>query len=335
MILSFKILGKPFEDNALYVEIRTGRRNHRLLFDCGYHCLDELPAGTIMEIDQVFFSHFHSDHIRGIDAFIRHNYNRSPKTVVLWGPADAIRVLGHRLQGFTWNLLRGKDTRWKVHEVTNEQINSVEYRTEDSFARAHPSGTSLRVELISDTEDYDVSAIVLNHIIPVLAYRIRTKPGANIDAIRLQELGLSPGPWAATVKDLTIPGDTPVSIEGREFTLEELRTLLFRAREADSIAYLTDFLFADGILDRLRPFLKGVHTLVCEGSFSDEHAEQAREKHHLTVSQAATIASECGVTRLVLFHLSRRYDEIKAKEMLAAAQTIFPDITYPDQWFGE
>jgi ribonuclease Z len=53
----------------------------------------------------------------------------------------------------------------------------------------------------------------------------------------------------------------------------------------------------------------GVDMLVIEATFLDEDAELAPRYGHLTARQAAQVAQDCGVRRLVLTHFSQRYPE--------------------------
>jgi ribonuclease Z len=51
--------------------------------------------------------------------------------------------------------------------------------------------------------------------------------------------------------------------------------------------------------------------LVIEATFLDEDAELAMRYGHLTARQAAGVAAECGVRRLVLTHFSQRYTDLQ------------------------
>jgi ribonuclease Z len=53
--------------------------------------------------------------------------------------------------------------------------------------------------------------------------------------------------------------------------------------------------------------IEGADLLVIEATFLTQDAELADRYGHLTVRQAAQVAAECGVRRLVLTHFSRRY----------------------------
>ena len=58
--------------------------------------------------------------------------------------------------------------------------------------------------------------------------------------------------------------------------------------------------------------------------FLPEHQSEAKQKGHMTVDDAARVASRAGVQRLVLTHLSPRYREEDVKNLHAAAVKRFP-----------
>ena len=59
--------------------------------------------------------------------------------------------------------------------------------------------------------------------------------------------------------------------------------------------------------------------------FSDDLADTAAEKKHLTAGQAARIAREAAVKQLGLIHYSPRYSERELKKLLGEAREIFPE----------
>jgi ribonuclease Z len=63
------------------------------------------------------------------------------------------------------------------------------------------------------------------------------------------------------------------------------------------------------LCDNVHALADGADLLVIESTFLDAQAELAAAYGHLTAGQAARVATECGVRRLVLTHFSQRYDD--------------------------
>lgn len=67
---------------------------------------------------------------------------------------------------------------------------------------------------------------------------------------------------------------------------------------------------------------KGADLLIHEATFSEEHAQEAKDAQHSTAAQAAEIAKKAGAKRLLLTHISGRYKD--ASQLLEEAKKIFP-----------
>lgn len=86
---------------------------------------------------------------------------------------------------------------------------------------------------------------------------------------------------------------------------------------AHSYAYCTD----TGLNEKIIDYVAGVDMLCLECTFDDDLEAIAKEKQHLTLSNAADLARRAGAGQLLLTHFSARYRDIQPLEK--KAQTLF------------
>ena len=332
MSIKHQVLGMPGRDNALYVEIDTGQAVHRLLFDCGDGCLNDLSISQIQSIDNLFFSHFHVDHVAGFDMFLRCNYCREGAPVQVWGPAEASATIHHRLRGVTWNLVAGSPGVFEVHEIEPGTIRTDRFLTCESFARPHAQGPENFEQTILDCADYRVDAMVLDHGTPSIAYVVREADRTNIATDELEQLGFRPGPWLRALKDPTINAGAEVSVNGESYSIGRLRGQLLRTVPGESIAYLTDFRLAPDTEDDLVTMLHKCQVIVCENNFRNGDREPAERSFHMVSDDVAQLANRADAEKLVLFHLSDRYTRDEWLEQLQEVRSRFPNAVFPGSW---
>ncbi len=332
MTIEFQILGDPGRDNCVLASVNTGAANSRLLFDCGEGCLQDLSVSQLRSIDAVFFSHFHMDHIAGFDALFRHNFNRPNGPLRLFGPADAGKILGHRLQGFTWNLVDDAIGSVVIHELCADRQRAFVRYGREGFLTAHVVEEDLSSDYVYRTEQFAVTAIELDHGTPSIGYHVREVPRLNICEQAMREMGVLPGPWLQAVKDLSLPGSTDIALQDGTWKLEDLRRRLLKTSPGDSFAYLTDFSLDAEQETQLVDWLSGCHTLVCENNFRNSDRQLAERSHHLVSEDVGRIASKARVDRLILFHLSDRYSPQEWQDQLSEVKSIFADVQFPNEW---
>ena len=91
-------------------------------------------------------------------------------------------------------------------------------------------------------------------------------------------------------------------------------------RSGRKFSFVTDTLYKPSIAEEVR----GSDLLVCEGMFEDELIDQAKEKKHMTASQAATVARDSNSKRMCLIHYSPRYTDKELPKLLEQARKIYP-----------
>src|SRR5207249_1750543 len=111
-----------------------------------------------------------------------------------------------------------------------------------------------------------------------------------------------------------------------------LRAALLIETPGDSVAYLTDFLMNDDAQERLAIAIQGCTTVICESQYRHADLALAQRTYHMTAIQAAVLARQARVERLILFHVSDRYRRHEWLEMLREARSIFPNTHFPPHW---
>jgi ribonuclease Z len=130
---------------------------------------------------------------------------------------------------------------------------------------------------------------------------------------RARELGIPEGPlWGQLHK-----GKTVTLPDGRTVGPAEL---VGAPRRGRTLVYSGDTRPHLSVIEAAR----GADLLVHEATFGTDEQERARETGHSTAAEAAKVALDAGVRRLVLTHISPRYNR-DAPELLAEARGVFPE----------
>jgi ribonuclease Z len=135
----------------------------------------------------------------------------------------------------------------------------------------------------------------LEHPVEAYGYRLVEPDGRRMLADRLAAHGIA-GP---AVGALQRAGH--VDLDGRRVRLAEVSV----ARRGQRFAFIMDTRLCDNVF----ALAEGVDLLVIEATFLAQDADLAAYFGHLTAGQAARVAAESGVRRLVLTHFSQRYAE--------------------------
>jgi len=72
-----------------------------------------------------------------------------------------------------------------------------------------------------------------------------------------------------------------------------------------------------------------VNVLYHESTYGDDHLPQSEKYFHSTARQAATVARDAGVGRLLLGHYSSRYEDERV--LLNEAQEVFSNVSLTNE----
>jgi ribonuclease Z len=332
MSIDLQILGRPGWDNSLFLKVITGNRVYRFAFDAGENCLSTLPFGELKEIDALFLSHHHMDHISGFDSFVRANYSRD-KLIPIYGPENSSQICHHRFLGYTWNLVGpGSPGGFMVHDITENSIKRITFKTEDAYREELSISEVPFDEAVYENDDLIIKCKIMDHKIPSLAFLVHEKDKANIDLEEMIKMGLKPGPWCREIKDTQSTPYKKIAIGVQTFTLEELQRRLLKNTPGQSVGYITDFLLDHEAHDSLKTWLKDCTALIAECAYRDNEKALALQHHHMTTTQIGRLASDAQVKELILFHISDRYDKTQKSELLQEVRDIFPGAHFPLNW---
>ncbi len=161
-----------------------------------------------------------------------------------------------------------------------------------------------------ENDDFTLSAESLEHSVPCVGFKLQEKPKRKIDMKQAKKFGLSEGIELGKLQQ-----GKSVVVNGKTISPDDVSTVV----EGKSVAYVTDTQDCDGA----RKLAENTDVLILEGTLLDNLKKNAIKTKHLTVKQAALIASESGVDKLIITHISQRYKS--DSEIIEEAQSYFPN----------
>jgi ribonuclease Z len=246
-----------------------------LLFDCGEGSQRQMVRfGTGFTVEAAFFTHFHADHYLGIIGFLRTlGMMGREHPLHLYGPPPARRLL---------------------HQAVHLGVESLAFPVEIHELK---DGDSVR------RDGYTVHAVGVDHRINALGYVLAEDSRAGrFNLAKARELGVPEGPSFGKLQRgeaVTLPDGTTVRPEDVVGPSRPGRRLVISGDTRPCASLISAAKDAD--------------LLVHESTFSDDEQERALETRHSTAREAARVAREAGVRRLILTHLSSRHDTDPSK----------------------
>ncbi len=301
--VGFELLNGVFGDPLLHARLLHAGRS--LLFDLGMG--GRLSARRAHQVNDVFITHAHIDHLGGFLWFLRSRIGAFPSCRIHGPPGLAGRIQA-LIDGILWDRVGDRAPSFEVHEWDGHTIRRFRLVAGGELQDSGCVPATDGVLLASDA--FRVRACLLDHHTPVLAYAFEPHGEIHVRKERLAHLGLMPGPWLNELKRHVHAGRTSERMrlpDGSERCVDELAEQLVLIRPGKKWVYATDLLDSDQNRRRLIRLARLAHTMFCEARFLARDAEQARATGHLTTKGCGEIAAQAQVARLVPFHFSQRY----------------------------
>lgn len=150
--------------------------------------------------------------------------------------------------------------------------------------------------LVHQDENFKIEAEFLEHGVDNVAYRVSEADHRKFEKDKIKSLRIS----GLEMKELMQKGS--ILKEGKKISIEDVSHI----REGDIFAVVIDTRYCKNAVK----IAQGATMLLCESTYLEAEKELAFDYQHMTAKQAATIAKQAGVEKLILTHFSARYIDL-------------------------
>jgi len=262
------------------------RKDELILFDCGEGAQRQMIQAKLgfHRKTKVFVTHMHGDHVLGLPGLFQ--------TMALLDRKRKLEVYGPvGIRAFI------EAIRKTVQFALTFPIEVTEIEDTD---------------VVCEEKEYEVHSLSVDHVVPSLAYALIEKPRpGKFNPKRAKALGVPEGPLWSRLQH----GSAVKLPNGRVVKPEEV---VGAPRPGRKIVYSGD----TRPTRELVRLAENADLLIHDATFDDQLKDRALEDGHSTPSQAAETAKEAGVKRLILTHISARYENQTLLEK--QARKVFP-----------
>lgn len=256
------------------------------LFDCGEGTLRQMMISDInfMNINHIFITHMHADHILGIGGLIQSmDFLERKKVLNIHGGFGIKEVMNKILS--TGNFILDS-FELKVHELNPEET-----------------------VMALDEKKYAVKCFKTLHSKGSLGYVFEEKEKRKFLKEKALKLGIPEGPLYSKLQD----GET-IKTGGKTITPEDV---LEKPQKGRKIVYTGDTIPCREIIEAS----KDCDLLIHDSTYSEADKELIKDHGHSTAEEAAKTAKKANAKKLYLTHISQRYANKEPLEK--EAQSIF------------
>lgn len=170
---------------------------------------------------------------------------------------------------------------------------------------------------VIETNDFIIKAYKLEHGTPCLGYRFEEKDKIRLDKKKLKKYNLPQSPILQK--------------------LQQGKNIKYKGKiiKAKNVSYIEKgkkigFIWDTKITGNCYKIAKNTDLVVSESTYTEKEANLASEYRHLTAKQAAQIAKKSKAKKLILTHISQRYQKQESRVLKEAKSTFKPTILAED-----
>ena len=262
-------------------------RDKLFMIDCGEGAQLQFRKSRLKfsRLNRIFISHLHGDHCFGLPGLI--------STLGMLGRTGELVVHGP------------KEVETYLRPVMDLFCRGMEFEV-----RFNPVDTRSH-SLVMEDRSLSVYSIPLKHRIPTCGYLFAEKPKEAHIIREMTDFYQLP---VRCMKDIK-QGQDYVTPEGEVVPNSRLTR---PAAPPKRYAFCSDTAYNRSII----PIIEGADLLYHEATFAECDLARAKETFHSTARQAAEIARDAHVKRLVIGHYSARYEDLS--ELHREAEAVFP-----------
>lgn len=171
--------------------------------------------------------------------------------------------------------------------------------------------------IIFESEEFMLEAQPLKHSVICYGYTFREKDRRKIELSRTKKLGIEEGPLLGQLQQ----GKT-ITLKGKKIKPEQVSYIV----PGKKVSYIADTVPCNGA----NQLAKDCDLLISEGTHLSEIEEKAEKYMHLTVKDAALIASSSNAKKLIITHISTRYKN--SIEIQEEASQYFDDVVVAEDF---
>ena len=148
---------------------------------------------------------------------------------------------------------------------------------------------------IIETKDFIIEGLPVNHGTPSLAYSFAIKKQRRLDKKKIKKFKLPNSPILGKLQS-----GQDITFNGKKISSKQVSYI----EEGRKVSIILDTAPCENAVK-----IAGNSNLaIIESSFSNEDVARARERMHLTAGDAANIAKKAKAKKLILTHISERYE---------------------------